>query len=167
MARKINKGLSKQELEDMGIYSIYWDDDKNNWTILREWYDGGSKNKTIKEVTIQLSVTNHKYSNRVKKYPIIVMGYNGKSKSFPLARVIYCWFVEDIIDGYVIDHINNNPFDNSIDNLQMITPEENLRKRFEDREIVYRNQYEAMRLEFREEPEPKTTFVDFAAFGDD
>lgn len=44
----------------------------------------------------------------------------------------------------VIDHIDNNPFNNRVKNLQKLTPEENLRKRFEDNPDGGRNQWSFM-----------------------
>ena len=55
--------------------------------------------------------------------------------------MIYAWFVGDIEEGMVIDHIDNNPFNNRVENLQKLTPEENLKKRFEDNPNALHNQY--------------------------
>ena len=44
-------------------------------------------------------------------------------------RVVYEKFIGKIPEGMVIDHMNNNPRDNRIDNLQCITKNENDRKR--------------------------------------
>lgn len=38
---------------------------------------------------------------------------------------------EWIPDGYHVDHINDNPFDDRLDNFQLLTPQENIRKRDE------------------------------------
>ena len=40
----------------------------------------------------------------------------------------------------VIDHIDNNPYNNRVDNLQKLTPEENLRKRFIDNPNAHKNE---------------------------
>lgn len=43
-------------------------------------------------------------------------------------RIVYCWFKGEVPSGYVIDHINNIKDDNRIDNLQLLTPQENIMK---------------------------------------
>lgn len=43
-------------------------------------------------------------------------------------RIVYCWFKGKVPSGYVIDHINNIKDDNRIDNLQLLTPQENIMK---------------------------------------
>jgi hypothetical protein len=40
----------------------------------------------------------------------------------------YVWNKADKAQGYVIDHIDNDPFNNDISNLQCITPKENVNK---------------------------------------
>ena len=43
-------------------------------------------------------------------------------------RIVYAWFHGEAPEGLVIDHINNNKTDNRIENLQAITPGENIWK---------------------------------------
>jgi hypothetical protein len=43
-------------------------------------------------------------------------------------RVVYCWFNKIIPTGMVIDHINSDKLDNRLENLQLLTPKENLSK---------------------------------------
>lgn len=65
--------------------------------------------------------------------------------TIPLSRVLYVWFKEDIPDGYVIDHIDNDQFNNELSNLRLTTIEENLKKRFIDNPGCYVNQWAAMK----------------------
>jgi len=53
---------------------------------------------------------------------------NGKKKSFKSHRFIYECFHGVITDKRVVDHINNTETDNRLDNLQLITKKENLKK---------------------------------------
>ena len=56
-------------------------------------------------------------------------------KHYYIHRMVYCSFHNDWdLDGYVIDHIDNNPKNNNLDNLQKITQSENCLKqeRFND-----------------------------------
>lgn len=48
------------------------------------------------------------------------------SKHFYVHRLVYCTFHNDYnLDGFVIDHIDDNPKNNNLDNLQKITSSEN------------------------------------------
>ena len=47
----------------------------------------------------------------------------------PVSRCVYVWHVEDIPAGMDCDHINGDPFDNRVENLQILTRKENLMKR--------------------------------------
>lgn len=56
-------------------------------------------------------------------------------KHYYLHRLVYCTFYNDFnLDGYVIDHIDSNPRNNNLYNLQKITQQENCLKqeRFND-----------------------------------
>lgn len=48
--------------------------------------------------------------------------------SLPVHRVIYAWFNRIIPKGMVVDHINTVKTDNRLDNLQLLTPAQNLAK---------------------------------------
>lgn len=55
-------------------------------------------------------------------------------KHYYVHRLVYCTFHNDYdLDGYVIDHIDNNPRNNCLENLQKITTRENnlRQKRFQ------------------------------------
>lgn len=43
-------------------------------------------------------------------------------------RIVYTWYNRIIPNGMVIDHRNNNKFDNRLENLQLLTPGENVWK---------------------------------------
>lgn len=137
------KGLTKQFLKEAGIVDIKRI--KGQWLVYRLWYDGKSKTKTLKVLKINKAVRKHKYTQD-KSYDIIMFSIRGKGHySIPLSRVLYVWFKEDIPDGYVIDHKNNDPFDNRLSNLKMTTIEQNLKKRFVDNPGCYVNQWAAMK----------------------
>lgn len=53
----------------------------------------------------------------------------GKKKNFYVHRLVYCIFNEDYdLDNYVIDHIDGDPKNNILSNLQKITQQENCLK---------------------------------------
>ena len=53
-------------------------------------------------------------------------------KHYYIHRLVYCTFHDDYdLNGYVIDHIDNNPKNNTLNNLQKITFSENNYRRFQ------------------------------------
>ena len=59
------------------------------------------------------------------------LGYTGKLDTFGLHRVMWAWFHDEVPEGYVVDHINNKHSrieDYHLDNLQLLTPKQNLAK---------------------------------------
>lgn len=136
------KELTRVQLEEMGICNIYWDEDNQEWWIDRYWKKKAkSKEKTHQHLKITSSVCKHKYSPDVT-YPIVGFSYLSASHVYPLARVIWAWFKGKVNAGMVIDHIDNNKFNCRLDNLQEVTPEINIRKRYIDNPgVKYFNQY--------------------------
>jgi len=53
----------------------------------------------------------------------------GEIKLFKINRLVYMAFNGEIPEGYEVDHIDGDRFNNSIDNLQILTPAENSAKR--------------------------------------
>ena len=137
-----SKELTREMLEQMGIYNVYWDVESEEWWIDRYWYV--RKNRTTKvhyRVKITEARCKHKYVPD-KVYPKITFSYNGKAVSITLSRFLYAWFKGKVEEGQVIDHIENNPYKNNLSNLQAISIEENIRKRYIDNPDMNFNQYE-------------------------
>lgn len=58
------------------------------------------------------------------------VSFNDK-KHYYLHRLVYCTFNNDWdLDGYVIDHLDSNPLNNNLDNLEKVTHSENNKRRF-------------------------------------
>ena len=146
--RPIAQELTKQMLIDWGITDIHYLDEYprlkekvaltdgdafSEWWVERCWKGPGPGTSCkYKRIKVTGSLSRHKYGGD-KFYPKVTFSIGtGKNVTITLARLIYCWFVGDIPAGMVIDHKDNNPFNNKVDNLQMLTYEENLKKRFED-----------------------------------
>lgn len=72
-----------------------------------------------------LAIANDSYG-----YEIVTLSKEGKHKTFTIHRLLAVAFLGHIPCGYtvVVDHIDNNFKNNSLDNLQLITHRENLSK---------------------------------------
>ena len=62
------------------------------------------------------------------KYKYVLFANNNYRKKFLVHRLVYEAFNGKIPEGYTIDHIDQNPQNNNIDNLQCITKQENIKK---------------------------------------
>lgn len=159
MARQISRALTKQMLRDWGITDIHClaeypelkakvaqtdGYDYSEWWINRLWVGTGRGNNKLinKRIKVTGAVAKHKYGPD-KYYPKVTFSIgNKKNMTITLSRLIYCWFIGDIPEGMVVDHIDNNPFNNSVDNLQLLTYEQNLYKRYIDNPSNARNQWD-------------------------
>ena len=150
MAREYGKALTKEMLQGWGIEEIYWDENINEWIIDRYWFKNNSKAKVHKNLKIQNAVCKHKFTTD-KSYPIITFSVRQNVITLPLARVIYAWFKGPIEEKAVIDHKNNDPYNNHPDNLQKLSVGENLAKRFIDNPLSNRNQYTTRTYKNRKE----------------
>ena len=125
------KKLTKQELLDAGFTDVKYINDQ--WHVFRRWRKNNSKEKFDTEISITLACGKHKYRPNLY-YHKITYSFNRKVINIPLSRFIYVWFKGDIPDGYIIDHINGDSFDNRPENLQLLTVGDNLKRRFESGE---------------------------------
>ena len=125
------KKLTKQELLDAGFTSVEYID--HQWRVFRRWRKNNSKEKIDIEIKVTSACGKHKYRPN-KYYYKISYSFNRKIYNIPLSRFIYVWFKGDIPDGYIIEHINGDSFDNQPENLQLVTVGDNLKRRFESGE---------------------------------
>ena len=61
-------------------------------------------------------------------YLFFVLYENNTQKHYLVSRHVYECFKGNILDDKVVDHINNDKKNNNIDNLQLLSPKENIRK---------------------------------------
>lgn len=136
---KYAKQLTKEDLIKAGIKDIYYNPDDSKYHII-------TKNDT----EIGLHRNNQNYLNfniyelddegqhikkpikrRFKDCKKISDTYIYKTKVLPLHRAVWAWFKGEVPEGMVVDHIDNKHethYDNRIENLQLLTPAQNLAK---------------------------------------
>ena len=119
MKRKI---CTKQTLLDWGI-TVEETSEKGKYLVKRNG----------KKLTRHPTDARKKYGKTITYlYYSLYMGkVDGKVKQTNLLEhvAVWLWFKGDIPDGLDLDHIDNDKFNNDIDNLQLLTRKENLRKR--------------------------------------
>lgn len=91
---------------------------------------GNDKNK--KEKILKHKIVIHHHKNDTYKAHVVGLHQDGKRKYFMISRLVYSAFNGEIPNGYEVDHLNNNPQDNRLDNLQLLSHSDNLKKRFID-----------------------------------
>jgi len=117
---------TKEDLVRNGI-TVEWRDGQ---PVVKQVYQMGKRNRISKwnvERPIYLAKCNHKYSTD-RFYPMVSLKIYGQYKTIILSNLVWMWEVGEIGD-YDIDHIDGDPMNNSLDNLQKITHKENLEKR--------------------------------------
>lgn len=137
MSRKTCNALTKADLENYGFVNIF-QDKQGKWHFERFWYGCGKRNNVSKmpekklcEIKATEAVCKHKYT-APKVYLKLTFAYNNKTITLPLARIIYAWFHGEVPAGLDCEHIDNNPFNNNLDNLRLTTRSENLAKKWAD-----------------------------------
>lgn len=60
-------------------------------------------------------------------YPFIALHNNGKTKQMHIHRIVANAFLGEMPNGYTVNHIDENKHNNHADNLEYLTPLDNLR----------------------------------------
>ena len=96
----------------------------------------GSKDGYIINIVKQIPNKGNKSNKGYLKVSVREHGQSG-SKSYYSHRFIYECFNGVILEGKVIDHINNNKEDNRLCNLQLVTHQKNCKKSAKDRDYTF------------------------------
>lgn len=131
---KKRETITKEELVSLGFTDV-----KEDGTI---YFKGELKKEAVRKCP-------HKKSGNDKFYPVVQFYDKAYRKyqlekgviangcrAIPVNRVVWAWFKGVCPGDLDVDHIDNNPFNNAIVNLQLLTRGENIRKRGKGR-----NQY--------------------------
>lgn len=112
----MTKELSKKMLEDLGVQIFQTSD--NDYAVFHKG----------RKVKIGITTTKHKYGKDMY-YHTLHFRLNKKVNTYHLCRILYAYFIGTVPAGYDVDHIDNNPLNDSLSNLQILTRRENLLKR--------------------------------------
>lgn len=113
------KGLTKEFLDSQNVKIKFADNDFGY-----EVYQNGRKRALGIVISGQ-----YKATKRTKYHISTCIMVDGKQKSVSLAALIMVLIIgKDIPDGYVVDHIDNDSFNNDVSNLQLLTIGENIKK---------------------------------------
>lgn len=122
---RTKKAITKEWLQALGVTDVT-EDGKVTY-----------KGKVLKEYK---ATCKHKHG-KDKTYPVVAFydselhkqqQTNGKAcpgtRLILLSRVVYAWYHDICPSDYDVDHIDNNPFNNHISNLRLLTRKENLNR---------------------------------------
>lgn len=136
----MTKQLTKEMLEEMGVTITINED--GNYVVKRMAVKAGMSKKPIEKTYKRVKmIRKHKYAPD-KVYVGYAWSYKNKPFMVTESRLVYAYFIGDIPDNYDIDHIDNDPFNNKLNNLRLLTREENLKKRFLDNADNCKNQWD-------------------------
>lgn len=84
----------------------------------------------LKELKPFTSIAKHKYGIDQPYEYIAVYNYEkGKPSLMSYHSFLYAWYKGEVPAGYDVDHIDGDTMNNHIDNLQLLTHAENIKKR--------------------------------------
>lgn len=66
------------------------------------------------------------YKNKKRQYKYMSLQQDGKRKNFSLHRLIASTFIENPLNKAQVNHKSGDKMDNSVDNLEWMTPKENV-----------------------------------------
>ena len=126
-----NRLRTKQDLLDLGI----WIEADSYRLGLMPGCIATMYPVTIKDrrTNITRKVNPHMTYNRSgKRKMYMIYKFHGGKISITAARLYYIWFKGDVKDGFDVDHIDNDSLNNKVENLQLISHQENIQKKVFD-----------------------------------
>lgn len=129
---KKRKTITKEELIERGIAEVTEDAHiiRADGTEFHQYYIPSKhpygKVKAYKAISMYDPDT---YKNQLEKKELGLIKSAPGTKLFAVHRIVYAWFNNECPGDLDVDHIDNDPFNNHIDNLQLLARKRNLAKR--------------------------------------
>ena len=127
---KYGRKLTKEELQNAGITEITEEGRVFRGEVELIPFPNGKQNYLV--INIYDRDNN---GNLIKIKRQKTSGYTYKTRTLGLHRVIWAWMYGEVPEGMIVDHKNNKHStleDYTLDNLQLLTPAENLNKEHPD-----------------------------------
>lgn len=102
--------------------------DKNEWKFIPNYENRYIINKKgIVKSLITGKILEDNYNTKFEQsYETVkLVDKNGKRNSYLIHTLVYRTFIGEIENGKVIDHIDQNKFNNNLDNLRLVSPSQN------------------------------------------
>ena len=120
------KALTKQDLMELGIDVSR---NENGEYLVRHYgRKTSSAKRSLRVIKVSIIGKKHPYGKN-RMYKAYLFHENGKAYTISEHRLVYAWFIGDIPAKYDVDHIDGDPMNNRLDNLQLLTRKENLARR--------------------------------------
>lgn len=111
----------------------------------------------LSEIKPFVSIRNHKYGKAIAYQYVAFYNYTKhKQTIMQYGTFLYAWYKGEVPAGYDVDHINGDTFDNRLENLQLLTHEENIKKRSNPN-----NQYKILNKKLIEERKLLKEYKDY------
>ena len=126
MANK-RKTITKEWLQTLGITDVTKDGKITYKGKIAKEYKATCKHKhgTDKSYPIISLYDSELYKEQLESGSTLKTG----QRQLLVSRIVYAWFNGICPAEYDVDHIDNNPFNNNLSNLQLLTRKENLSRR--------------------------------------
>ena len=77
-----------------------------------------------------ISIKNHKYGKSIAYEYVALYNYKThKQTIMQYGTFLYAWYKGEVPQGYDVDHIDGDTLNNTLENLQILTHAENIKKR--------------------------------------
>lgn len=84
----------------------------------------------IRKLKPGINKTHHKYGRTLEYLIVSVIDYiENRQTHMTWHQLLYIWYKGEVPAGYDVDHIDGNTLNNDLDNLQLLSRADNLKKR--------------------------------------